>query len=297
MGMAEKDIRELIKQLNDSDPEVRQNAAVALGKAAERGQDITPAIPALGNALSDEDKNVRREAVFALKEAAKKGQDITPAIPAFGNASDKGGFVRWLAAEALGEAAENGQDITPAVPALGNALSDRDGKIRLRAVEVLKYAAKKGQDITPAVPALGNALSDKDVSEDAAGALVYHYVNNGEWNKVEKLFGHENKDVRWGAARALEYAAKKCESIETLNEIQKILEDSFAEWLKKQPQGPSPEKVKRMFEIANFVKLIAHQKAELSKQDGELLLGETVKKPSDSGKKIYQSLRRVSRNG
>jgi HEAT repeat protein len=214
--------------------------------------------------LSDKNWNVRRDAVLVLAHAAEEGQDITPAIPAFGNAlSDKNKFVRGHAANALTDVAKGGQDITPTIPALINALSDEGEDVRCRTAE----------------------------------ALTHCYVNKKEWNKVEELLRHGDYVVRVGAADALKYVSRNCDSIEKLDEIQKAIENSFAEWKRKQPQGPYRERVRRMLETSKLLMDISKKKAELAKRDGELLLGETVKKPKDSNKKMYRNLRGVSRNG
>ncbi len=178
-------------------------------------------------------------------------------------------------------------------------LNDPDKRFRYRAVWALEEAARNGQDITPAGPALGNALSDEngDVRRNVAWALTRHYANKGEWDKVEELLKHPDKNVRANATEALEKIAKDCESIEMLDVIQKGVENAFKEWKRKQPQEPSKEKIDRQIKTSKFIMRISKRKAELSKKDGELLLGDTVKKPKNKGKKMYREIRRVSRNG
>ena len=363
----EKEIQELIKQLSDPNENVRWNAARELRYAAEEGQDVTSAIPALGIALGDKNNKVRYHAALALTTADSNGNDITPAVPALGNALNDGNeTLRGCAAEVLATAALREQDITSAIPALGNALNDENRDIRQYAARALTYhyvnkrewnkveellkhenanvrnpvtwmladVARRGRDIPPVIPALGNKLTDKnfnfrieaaetlrDVAEsgrditpavpalisalidmggavcgdDAAKALIFYCMNKGEWKKIGELLEHKNEDVKFRVARAIFEIAKKCESIETLDMIQKTVEDNYREWLRKQPQGISKEKIERQIETSQLLMAIAERKAELSKKDG-LQLGDTIKKPKD-GKKIYQSIRRVTANG
>ncbi len=335
-------IRKYVKEnaLNDKYDDVRESAAWALREAAENGQNITPAVPALGKALSDGNKLVRWHAAYALRYAVdrKRGRDITPAIPALANAlNDKDDDVRKVTAWAftahyrnkknwkkLGEllghedkevrhsaawaliniANRKRGDIT-VITALANALNNKDNHVRMLAASALEKAAKKGQDITPAISTLGKALSDKDwtVRSHATEALRDAvYAGQDITTAIPSLLllntskSSDAGDVLFTTI-ALDKFIEKCDSIEGLDKAQKVIEDLSTEWLRKQPEGPSSEKVRRMLGASKWVMRIAEKKAELFKQDGELLLGETVKKPKDKDKKIYRSLKRVGRNG
>lgn len=99
--------------------------------------------------LSDKEWYIRRNAAIALLDAAEKGIDISQAIPSLTNAlSDKAKIVRQYAAAALSTAVENGANISPAIPALGKALSSNDSVLRQNAVVALRHAAKRGLDIS-----------------------------------------------------------------------------------------------------------------------------------------------------
>jgi len=207
---------EIEKLLGNEDAYVRKSVAKVLRRAAEKGWNITPAVPALVKALKDRDKYVRKNAAEALRKAADNGEDITPAVPALANAlGDKNGNVRYYAAMALWDAAWKERDITPAVPALANALGDENKDVRDNAAGALRMAAGNGQDITPAVPALAKALKDKnkDVKEKAAQALTYHYLNKGNFAEIEKLLGNKDAYVRKSAAGALDKATLKGQDI------------------------------------------------------------------------------------
>jgi HEAT repeat protein len=107
----------------------------------------------------------------------------------------------------------------------------------------------------------------------------------------------KDEKVRRNAVIMLKEVVEQCDVVEKLDEIQKAFENYFTEWLKKQPSGRTREKVEMELKMSKLLMDISKKKAHLSKKDGELLLGETVKKPKDSNKKIYRNLRRVSRNG
>jgi hypothetical protein len=131
----------------------------------------------------------------------------------------------------------------------------------------------------------------------AADVLAHYYTNKEELKKVEGLLKHENADIRWTTVDVLTKFVEKCKSVEKLDNCQKALESFFKEWERKQPQGSFVEKSRMKGRISHLLVSIGNRKAELSKKDGELLLGETVKKPKDKDKKIYRSLKRVGRNG
>ncbi|MEM4194819.1 MAG: HEAT repeat domain-containing protein, partial [Candidatus Anstonellales archaeon] len=71
----EKEIEKLIRDLKDKDPNVRYNAAWAIGEIAEKGGDCSEAVTYLIEALKDKSKLVRREAAEALE---KIGFDNVP---------------------------------------------------------------------------------------------------------------------------------------------------------------------------------------------------------------------------
>jgi hypothetical protein len=230
-------------------------------------------------------------AAKALLDVTLKDGDITPAVPVLIHVFDSShtdSIVRTYVVAALASYYINKENWEKFIGLLSDtdictSLKRVKNKIRkisevLVLVEVLKVenenirkiaaqelvnAAEEGRDITLAVPALVNALSD------------------------------EYRDVRMDAAEALNAFIEKCNSVEGLDRAQKALETSFTEWLKKQRQGPSPEKIRMKVQISQLLTAISNRKAELSKKDGELLLGETVKKPKDKDKKMYRSLRKI----
>ena len=164
-------------------------------------------------------------------------------------------------------------------------LKNENPDVRLEAVVTLGEIGDAGA----VVPLIG-ALKDRDkrVRELAAIAL-------GEISDVEAIaaladcLNNKDKDVRRGAVIALAKIAEKSESIEMLEKAQEFIEDAYRKWMSNQSQGPSLKKIRRMLETMKFVGLISKRKAELSK--GEMLLGDTVKKPK-KGRKIYREIRK-----
>jgi HEAT repeat protein len=130
--------------LSDEDATVRRNAAWALlGTSAEKGTDITAAIPALVIALDDRDIEVREGAIKALGSAVGQGAEIDDLLPVIANAlDDRHVGIRRGAGWALKSAAK-GADITAAIPALVNALCDEDIEVREFASSALKESVSR----------------------------------------------------------------------------------------------------------------------------------------------------------
>ena len=92
------DVTALVKQLKNSDPDLRRAAAKELGEA---GSDAKPAITALAGALKDKDLFVRR---FAAEALGKIGPDAKSAIkPLVEALNDPKKEVAQAAATALGQ--------------------------------------------------------------------------------------------------------------------------------------------------------------------------------------------------
>jgi hypothetical protein len=109
-------ISKYIKQLKKSNPELRGDAALALGNM---GADSKNAVPALAQALSDNDSLVRDFSATAL---GKIGPSAKSAIPALVTAlNDPDPIVRASASEALSRIR---QDAGNGIPEVHTALSD-----------------------------------------------------------------------------------------------------------------------------------------------------------------------------
>jgi HEAT repeat protein len=129
----------LTKALGDED--VRPNAVTALGAYhlnKKNWKDFSDYL------LKNESVGVRQHLARILIKAAEKGVDISPTIPALIIAlDDKNTFVRAYVAKALGKAAEKGADISSAMPALAKALEDENKEVRETAKEALEKIKKQ----------------------------------------------------------------------------------------------------------------------------------------------------------
>jgi HEAT repeat protein len=152
-------VSQLVKQLKDTDAEMRRSAAKSLG---EMGADAKEAVPDLMKSLKDGDMFVRR---FSAQALAGIGPDAKDAIPALKDAlGDKRKEVAEAAAGALAKLGPNG------VSTLSDLAKDKkkDTVLRQKAVEALGHA---GEDAKPAVSVLGDLLADSNIAVDAAAAL------------------------------------------------------------------------------------------------------------------------------
>jgi HEAT repeat protein len=176
-------IARLIKGLEDTEPSIRRESAVRLGRF---GRDATPALDALVKCARDKDETVRRYGMEAIEQIGGLSARHLPAvIEAFKDEhddvrvaavrsvkrmgpeaesaaaaltelvkTDKEPMVRKEAAAALGLI---GPAAKVAVPVLGEALKDASAGVRAEAAVAL---AKQGSAAAPALQALGEGLKD-----------------------------------------------------------------------------------------------------------------------------------------
>jgi len=178
-------IRGLIEALRDQSPEVRKEAASALGRVGDSTavmplasalSDANPevraaaagalaryrdarAVPALAAALSDSESGVRRSALRALVRT--RHESVVPAL--IGALDDEAPEVREMAADVLGDLKDS-----RAVPGLINTVRDQHPDVREEAIQSL-YELRDSR----AVPALIAATRDSvtKVRRIAASAL------------------------------------------------------------------------------------------------------------------------------
>jgi HEAT repeat protein len=144
-----KAIPALMEALTDNDPEVRLQAANALGNIPG---DMRVAVPPLIKALRDKDNSVREHAAQSLGNIGQSAELAVPALIAA--LQDKNESVRERAAESLGSFSGSAE---LAVPALVGALKRNDD--RTFASDAL---IKFGPAASPAVPDLIALLQEKD---------------------------------------------------------------------------------------------------------------------------------------
>jgi HEAT repeat protein len=201
---SETAIAGLLKALEDSDYDVRRYAAEALGKIGSE-----TAIPRLLKALEDSDYDVRRYAAEALANICSETA-IAGLLKALEDSDDD---VRRYAAFALGNIGSE-----TAIAGLLKALEDSDKDVRRYAAEAL---GKIGTET--AIAGLLKALEDSDervrmYAAEALGKISSETAIPG----LLKALEHSNKDVRWKAA----FALGKIGSETALAGFLKALEDS-----------------------------------------------------------------------
>lgn len=170
IGMDEKKILELAKKLSDENPNVRLDAARDLEKAAKKGEDISIAIPALGEAIGDKKKHVRSHVTWALRRAAENGTDISMVIPAFVKVvfGDTNLEVKWTVTIALEKAVGNEKIRKRALDLLMKVLGDENDKVEFgNALHVLGIIARSCKNKNGLLQVLRNIKGFPEAKEVA----------------------------------------------------------------------------------------------------------------------------------
>jgi hypothetical protein len=190
-------VKSLIRALKDKNEDVRERAAMALGKIGDER-----AVEPLIRALQDKDEDVRERAAMALGKIGDE-RAVEPLIRAL---KDKDKFVRTSAAKSIGKIGD--------INFLVNALRDKDSNVREAALEALNML-----DWGP-----------RNVSEKINFLIV-----SKKWNEVVKLgepsieplvqvLNYEGGEIRENAARALgEIGGKR--AVESL--VQALKDEDF----------------------------------------------------------------------
>jgi HEAT repeat protein len=151
----EKAVESLIPILNDENPQVRLQAAKSLSKIGK------PAVKPLINALKGDEGNIRRYATYALKDIGDSSvaENLIEAL------SDNDWGVRKFAAKSLGDMQEE-KAVEPLIAALG----DDDWGVR---VAVTKALGNIGDEraVGPIKKARRAATGDKEYKKAANKAL------------------------------------------------------------------------------------------------------------------------------
>ncbi len=200
-----QDLPEIIEGLSTAGE--KKNALERVESAANRGVDISAAVPRLREMISDEDaetrgaatravsmhyaysrnwdslrelfetgdEEVKLNAIPSLVYSARGGLDVSPMMTTMTNLLSENALdLRHDAAITLGYAATNGVDVSSAIPQITSLLSDREPDARKMAAWALYRIAKYICDISAAVPALQSLAADEDegVREMAKEALT-----------------------------------------------------------------------------------------------------------------------------
>lgn len=104
---------------------------------------------------------------------------------------------------------------------------------------------------------------------------------------------HPNELVRTGVQSLLPRRVDALHSLASLERSELAMENSFVEWLEKQPQETTLGKIRTQEAVSLFLQRVAERKAKLVQQkDGELLAGETIRVPRKAGcAKLYLAMR------
>lgn len=184
----------LVEALNDSDVNVRKNAAFALGSM---GSDGVEAVPTLLSTLKDSSSEVRMNVAVALR-------NITPASPAVqaqaieeltAALQHEEATVRQGAAFGLGIL---GPVAHAAIPDLITTLKDSDEQVSLKAAIALK---RMGQ---PAVAALTEALNHPDMQVRAKAAFALGKIKASIVPDMTAALQNTERQIRQTAAQSLE---------------------------------------------------------------------------------------------
>ena len=154
----------------DPDPEARGTASAALSNHYV----LTRNLDAIREMLDSGDREVKTGAMPALVSAARDGADVSSLLPAITKLLEEDSLnLRHDSAIALGYAATSGADVSSAIPRLTVLLSDREPQARKMAAWALYRIGQHGGDISGAIAPLKTltADEDEDVSEMAADAL------------------------------------------------------------------------------------------------------------------------------
>lgn len=179
------EIKTLVSELTNSDPQIRMRAAQALGSIGFSG-----AVPTLLELLEDPEYQVCKSAAEALGKIGST--EAIPKLLKLLRDSDFG--VRWIAVEALGSIGS-----PEAVPGLLPLLNDPNFGVLRRVARALGRIGS-----TEAIPELIQLLDDtnsdvREIAAEALGKLGSHKAVPG----LIRLLDDANSDVRRIAAEAL----------------------------------------------------------------------------------------------
>jgi len=217
--------------------------------------------------------------------------------------NDKSWSVRSSAIRNLGSILERNPDneqlVKIIVPHLRNALKDDDDDVCLWAANTLEtasFAYPGHPEIIKAIPLLFEALWDEeeDVEYTAADALVT-MGKHGISALCKAVLTDSETNERKFARHNLKNEITNAASLNRLDEIQEGCEIAFSELKSSQLPGRTKEKAEMEVRMFELLADILRRKARLSK-DGEILTGETIKRPKGRKGRKYQEIRRC-RNG
>lgn len=227
-----------IERLKSDDPNVKINGADWLADITvydmvrDRDErDIEFAIPALSVSLFDGDPDVVIHALSAIQSALQDNQNISDAFPSLitlisGNQAEP----RKIASLILRNAIEKKIDVSEYIPILTKYIDDNQDVVKWAIVDALTYHYTLKQNWQEVEKLLSH--NDKDVRQEAAGTLAHGFDFNITpiIPKLKQLLTDEIEEIRLVAARTIVKSAKNIEdTIPTLPIITKQLFDKNSE--------------------------------------------------------------------
>ncbi len=187
-----------------TEPDLRQDAILALGEIGPAAQS---AVPALQVALTAADQNTRVTAAKAIWQIVREADDVVTAlVGVLDNGDDE---ARRAAAEQL---QQMGPWAEAAVPALSKMLQDKDWCNRCAAAEALGAIGPKA---APAIPALSAAFERGEEESTVQTRCVDALGEIGDPAAAPFLIAaleHAEDSVRWHAIEALESLGPRAEA-------------------------------------------------------------------------------------
>jgi hypothetical protein len=162
--MSSSELKNLIEQLSDKNPDTRANAAAILADYASKGLTDGSALPKLVKLLEDENENACGNAAKALGWYADKGglMDASALPKLVKLLEDTNANTRWNASDTLSwYVYKGGLTDGSALPKLVKLLEDENENIRWSAVYALGEYASKGLTDKSALPKLVELLKDE----------------------------------------------------------------------------------------------------------------------------------------
>jgi HEAT repeat protein len=223
----------LKEALNDALPEVKRNAAIALGNIG--GKDAAAAVPVLVNILQTDDIEYRRQAAAVLGNIGEAAKDAAPALRE-ALTTGKDAALRTNAAAGLGGIKDGSENTVSALVSVLSNRSEDKGVRRQAAFALLNIGSTASTE--KAIPQVLNVVTNaQDSGEIRFCALLSMHphgqklVDRSEFLKaLENLVanepkGGESKMLRYDAAYLLAVIKQEEASAPTMKTLQEFLED------------------------------------------------------------------------
>lgn len=207
-----QDMPEIVKALSSGDADDRKAALESIANAANKGIDISPALPRLREFVSGKDEEMKNIAAEALTTHSVQAGDWN-SVRGFFESGDEA--IKKGAMSVVVSAAQGGFDVLPIMPSLVKLLSDSALTFRHDGAIAIGYAATNGLDVSGTVPNLVKLLSDAESPAREMGCWALYrmakYVCDisAAVPALKALQSDENERVRTMAESALTMAESR----------------------------------------------------------------------------------------